>query len=36
VARLTEAGGSVTGQGDEFGSSWIVMADPEGNQFCVG
>jgi hypothetical protein len=35
VARLTEAGGAVTGQGDEHGSSWIVMADPEGNEFCV-
>ncbi len=20
----------------EFGVSWIVMADPEGNEFCVG
>jgi hypothetical protein len=19
----------------EFGNSWVIMADPEGNEFCV-
>ena len=34
VARLEELGAARVdiGQGDE---SWIVMADPEGNEFCV-
>jgi predicted enzyme related to lactoylglutathione lyase len=35
VRRLTGAGGTVIGQGQGSGSSWIVMADPEGNEFCV-
>ena len=35
VKRLTEAGGAVIGHGEQGGSSWIVMADPEGNEFCV-
>jgi Glyoxalase-like domain len=34
VARLLDLGASRAdvGQGDE---SWIVLADPEGNEFCV-
>jgi hypothetical protein len=34
VARLLGLGASRAdvGQGDE---SWIVLADPEGNEFCV-
>jgi hypothetical protein len=32
VARLTEAGGSVL---HEFAGHHVVMADPEGNEFCV-
>lgn len=34
VARLLELGASRVdvGQGDE---SWVVLADPEGNEFCV-
>jgi hypothetical protein len=35
VRRLVEAGGSVLGKCAEFGSSWTVVADPEGNEFCV-
>jgi hypothetical protein len=35
VARLEKLGARRTdvGQGDDVG--WIVMADPEGNEFCV-
>jgi predicted enzyme related to lactoylglutathione lyase len=35
VARLEELGARrvSVGQGDEV--SWVVMADPEGNEFCV-
>ncbi len=35
VARLEELGATRTdvGQGDDV--SWIVMADPDGNEFCV-
>jgi len=29
-ARRLEAGPR-----KEFGSTWVVMADPEGNEFCV-
>ena len=35
VARLEELGATrvSVGQGDDV--SWVVMADPEGNEFCV-
>jgi hypothetical protein len=35
VAGLVEAGGSVLWEANERGSSWVTMADPEGNEFCV-
>jgi hypothetical protein len=35
VQRLTQLGGTVLWHGQEFGSSWTTMADPEGNEFCV-
>ncbi|GIG59914.1 hypothetical protein Lfu02_42860 [Longispora fulva] len=35
VARLVELGATVTGHGEEGGRGWTVMADPEGNEFCV-
>ena len=37
VARLEELGGSRRRAGvqREHGSHWIVMADPEDNEFCV-
>jgi hypothetical protein len=35
VARLTRAGGSVVAEREERGERWVVMADPEGNEFCV-
>jgi len=35
VERLVGLGGSVLWAGQEGPSSWITMADPEGNEFCV-
>lgn len=35
VARLEAAGATAIGRVDEGGSFWTVMADPEGNEFCV-
>ncbi len=33
--RLIEAGATEVGRVDENGGWWIVMTDPEGNEFCV-
>lgn len=37
VARLEALGAKriEIGQSEDEGSSWVVMADPEGNEFCV-
>jgi len=36
VARVVELGGSVVADERELnGSRWWVMADPEGNEFCL-
>jgi hypothetical protein len=35
VARLVELGATVLWTGQQGGSSWVTMADPEGNEFCV-
>ena len=35
VARLVAAGASEVESLEEFGTAWTVMADPEGNEFCV-
>jgi predicted enzyme related to lactoylglutathione lyase len=35
VERLTKEGGTVLWDGQQGGSSWVTMADPEGNEFCV-
>jgi predicted enzyme related to lactoylglutathione lyase len=36
VDRLMALGArAVTDRIDEVGTSWIVMADPEGNEFCL-
>jgi hypothetical protein len=35
VAELEQAGGKVIGHHEEMGLEWVVMADPEGNEFCV-
>ncbi|MGI9607882.1 MAG: VOC family protein [Acidimicrobiales bacterium] len=33
--ELVAAGGTEVGPCSDFGSTWIVMSDPEGNEFCV-
>ena len=35
VVQLVEAGGTEVERVDEHGGWWIVMRDPEGNEFCV-
>ena len=35
VARLVELGATRVAEADEYGYTWTVMADPEGNEFCV-
>ncbi|MFE1440964.1 VOC family protein [Streptomyces sp. NPDC058739] len=35
VARLRGLGASVLREVKEAGGQWVVMADPEGNEFCV-
>jgi hypothetical protein len=35
VTRLTGLGASVLREVKEQGGQWVVMADPEGNEFCV-
>ncbi|TDE00796.1 VOC family protein [Jiangella asiatica] len=35
VAELVEAGATVVAPVDDLGSYWVVMLDPEGNEFCV-
>jgi hypothetical protein len=35
VARLVELGATRVADTDEYGYTWTVMADPEGNEFCV-
>ena len=35
VQRLTEAGASLLHEMEERGEFWVVMQDPEGNEFCV-
>jgi hypothetical protein len=35
VEQLVAAGGTVIGHGEEGPSTWVVMTDPEGNEFCV-
>jgi predicted enzyme related to lactoylglutathione lyase len=34
IARLVELGACVVG-GQPAGAGWVIMADPEGNEFCV-
>jgi hypothetical protein len=36
VARLVRAGAGVVGEHSIPGYRWTVLADPQGNQFCVG
>lgn len=35
VARLEGLGASVQREVDEPGGRWVLMTDPEGNEFCV-
>ena len=35
INQLTEAGATSVRRIDENGEWWMVMADPEGNEFCV-
>ena len=35
VARLTAMGARELWRGAQGPSSWVTMADPEGNEFCV-
>ena len=35
VERLVGEGATRVGELSEMGSHWVVMADPEGNEFCV-
>ena len=35
IARLVDLGATRGQDHDEWGHSWTVMADPEGNEFCV-
>lgn len=35
VANLESLGASKLSETEEMGQRWIVMADPEGNEFCV-
>lgn len=35
VAQLVEAGATETARHSKWGSEWVVMHDPEGNEFCV-
>jgi len=36
LARLTELGaGVVTDRRNPDGTGWVVLADPEGNEFCI-
>ncbi|MDE3075459.1 MAG: hypothetical protein KGJ86_08525 [Chloroflexota bacterium] len=36
VERLIALGATVIDHGTGHGTSWTVMADPEGNEFCIG
>jgi catechol 2,3-dioxygenase-like lactoylglutathione lyase family enzyme len=36
VPRLTSLGATVLGEHEVPGLNWTIMADPEGNEFCVG
>lgn len=35
IARLEGIGATRGADHDEWGHSWTVMADPEGNEFCI-
>jgi len=35
LARLVDLGATHLADKDEWGHSWAVLADPEGNEFCL-
>lgn len=35
VDRLVSLGATVIAEHDEWGTRWTVLADPEGNEFCI-
>jgi predicted enzyme related to lactoylglutathione lyase len=35
VSRVQELGGHKLRQLNEYGIEWVVMADPDGNEFCL-
>ena len=35
AARLVELGATRVADMEEYGYTWTVMTDPEGNEFCV-
>jgi glyoxalase superfamily protein len=35
IAKLTERGATFLRMGEQGPHTWITMADPEGNEFCV-
>ncbi|HYO31881.1 MAG TPA: VOC family protein [Nocardioidaceae bacterium] len=35
VERLVSRGATTVGEVEEMGSFWVVLQDPEGNEFCV-
>ena len=35
IARIESLGGKKVDVGQDDSASWVVMADPEGNEFCV-
>ena len=35
IARLVELGAEEVDDKDEWGFSWTIMRDPEGNEFCI-
>lgn len=34
--QLVAAGAKVLYEMSEYGSNWLTLADPEGNEFCIG
>lgn len=36
VTRLTALGATRISEHEEWGATWTVLTDPEGNEFCVG
>lgn len=35
IEVLTGLGARIIGDGEQGGNTWVVLADPEGNEFCV-